>query len=179
MRDATGGWGDAELAAPGRIAASFAQLDWQAGRLLAGFIRPRDVAIVVTVGEDLRWTLDKLSVITAETLEDPLASLALLDRVKAARIAADRRNQLTHSFYLPPAGEQPLARMRASTRGGTWKGQSEPVGLADLSEVGELLAEGARGCRPARRAPGVLSAMAGSDRSAGLALFPTGTESAA
>jgi hypothetical protein len=32
--------------------------------------------------------------------------------------------------------------MKASTRGGKWKGRSEPIGLADLSEVGDLLAEG-------------------------------------
>ena len=46
-----------------------------------------------------------------------------------------------HSFYLARDGEQSRARMKASTRGGTWKGQSEPIGLADLSEVADLLAE--------------------------------------
>jgi hypothetical protein len=40
MRDRAEGWGDAELAALGRIAANFAELDWQADRLLAGFITP-------------------------------------------------------------------------------------------------------------------------------------------
>ncbi|HUZ51686.1 MAG TPA: hypothetical protein VMU94_04065 [Streptosporangiaceae bacterium] len=142
MSDSADGWEDAELAALGRIAANFAELDWQAGRMLAGFISPRDVAAILTAGADLRWTLEKLSVIAAEALGDPLASSTLLAWVKASRDLADRRNQLTHSFYLPRAGGQSLARMKASTRGGKWKGQSEPVGLADLSEVADLLAEG-------------------------------------
>lgn len=86
--------------------------------------------------------LDKLSVIAAEALGDPLASSALLDWVKASRSLADRRNQFTHSFYLPQAGEQSLTRLKASTHGGRWKGQSEPVSLADLSEVADLLAQG-------------------------------------
>lgn len=142
MRDRPDGWGDAELQALGRIAANFAELDWHAGRLLAGFISPRDVAVIVTAGADLRWTLEKLSVIAAEALGDQPAGPALLDWVKAARTLADRRNQLMHSFYLVQEEERPLARMKASTRGGKWKGQSEPIGLADLSEVADLLAEG-------------------------------------
>lgn len=40
MSDGAEGWGDAELAALGRIAANFTELDWQASRLLAGFVRP-------------------------------------------------------------------------------------------------------------------------------------------
>ncbi len=142
MSDRAEGWGDAELAALGRIAANFAELDWYAGRLLAGFISPRDVAAILTAGADLRWTLEKLSVIATEALGDPLASSTLLDWVKASLELADRRNQLTHSFYLAQAGEQSLTRMKASTRGGKWKGQSEPIRLADLSEVADLLAEG-------------------------------------
>jgi hypothetical protein len=137
------GWGDAELAALGKVAANFAELEWQASRLLAGFISPAGIAVILTVGEDFRWKLDKLSVIAAEALGDQLASSGLQDWVKASRILADRRNQLTHSSYLAGAGDQqPLTRMKASTRGGRWRGQSEPIGLADLSEVAGLLAEG-------------------------------------
>ena len=110
--------------------------------MLAGFISPRDVAFILTAGEDLRWLLDKLSVIAAEALGDLQARAALQDWVKASRLIADRRNQLTHSHYLPAAGGQALTRMKATTRGGTWKGQSQPVGLADLTEVADLLAEG-------------------------------------
>ena len=80
--------------------------------------------------------------IGAEALRDPLASSTLLAWVKASRDLADRRNQLMHSFYLARDGEQSLARMNASTRRGAWKGQAEPIGLADLSEVADLLAEG-------------------------------------
>jgi hypothetical protein len=143
MSNGAEGWGDAELAALGRVAANFAELDWQAGRLLAGFISPRDVAFIMTAGADFRWTLEKLSVIAEEALADLQARATLLDWVKASLHLADRRNQLTHSFYLPQDGQQALTRMKASTRGGRWRGQSEPVGLADLSEVADLLAEGA------------------------------------
>jgi len=142
MTDTAECWEDAELAALGRVAARFTELEWQAGRLLAGFISPRDVAFILTVGEDLRWILDKLSVIAAEALGDPLANSALQDWVKASREVAERRNQLTHSYYLSVAGGQALTRMKASTRGGKWKGQSQPIGLADLTEVAGLLAEG-------------------------------------
>jgi hypothetical protein len=142
MSDRPDGWGDAELAALGRVAANFTELDWCAGRLLAGFISPPGVAAILTAGADFRWTLEKLSVIAAEALRDPLASSTLLAWVKASRDLADRRNQLMHSFYLARDGEQSLARMKASTRGGAWKGQAEPIGLADLSEVADLLAEG-------------------------------------
>lgn len=81
------------------------------------------------------------SAIAAEALGDPLASSALRTWVKTSLELGDRRNQLMHSFYLARPGEQSLTRMKASTRGGKWKGQSEPIGL-DLSEVAVLLAEG-------------------------------------
>ncbi len=80
----------------------------------------------MTAGADLRWTLEKLSVIAAKALGDPLASSTLLAWVKASSMLVDRRNQLMHSLYLVREGEQSLARMKASTRGGNWKGQSEP-----------------------------------------------------
>ena len=142
MSDTVEGWGDAELAALGKVAANFAELEWQAGRLLAGFISPASIAVILTAGEDFRWKLDKLSVIAVEALGDPLASSALQDWVKASRILADRRNQFIHSSYLTQAGDQQsLTRMKASTRGGRWRGQSEPIGLADLSEAAGLLAD--------------------------------------
>jgi hypothetical protein len=50
MTDGAAGWGDAEFAALGRIAVNFTELDWQAGRLLVGFISPRDVAVILTAG---------------------------------------------------------------------------------------------------------------------------------
>lgn len=142
MSDRARGWADAEFAALGRIAANFAELDWQASRLLAGFISSCDVAAILTAGADLRWKLEKLSVIAVEALGNPLASSGLLAWVKASFHLADRRNQLMHSFYLPGAGDQSLTRLKASTRGGKWKAQSEPIGLADLSEIADLLAEG-------------------------------------
>jgi hypothetical protein len=85
------GWEDAELAALGRVAANFAELNWQAGRLLAGFIGPRHVAFIVTAGADFRWTLEKLSVITEEALADPQARAALLGWVKASLHLRERR----------------------------------------------------------------------------------------
>jgi hypothetical protein len=47
-----------------------------------------------------------------------------------------------HSFYLAPDGDQPLTRMKAQTRGGKWKGESELIRLADLREIAVLLAQG-------------------------------------
>lgn len=35
-----------------------------------------------------------------------------------------------------------MVRLKASTRGGKWRGHAEPLGLADLTEVADLLAEG-------------------------------------
>lgn len=142
MSDKPDGWRDAELAALGAIVVNFADLDWYAGRLLGGFIRPRDVAFIMTAGADLRWSLEKLSVIAGEALEDQEARAALLAWVKATEELASRRNKLMHSFYLGPDGDQPLTRMKAQTRGGKWKGESEPIRLADLSEVAALLAQG-------------------------------------
>lgn len=53
--------------------------------------QPHDVAFIVTAGEDLRWLLDKLSVIAAEAPGDPQAGVALQDWVKASRLIAARR----------------------------------------------------------------------------------------
>lgn len=55
-----------------------------------------------------------------------------------------RRNHLVYSSYLVRDGEQSLTRMTASTREGKWKGQSQPISFADLSEVADLLAEGVK-----------------------------------
>lgn len=118
MSDRHGGWGEPELAALGRIVTNFAELEWCADRLLAGFISPADVAILVAAGESIRWKLDKLSAIASEALADPLASSTLLGWVKTSGILVDRRNQLIHSFYLVREGEQSPTRMKASTRGG-------------------------------------------------------------
>lgn len=142
MNDRPDGWEDAELAALGAIVANFADLDWQAGRLLGGFIRPLDVAFILTAGADLRWTLEKLSVIAREALEGQEAGSALLAWAKTTGKLAGRRNKLMHSFYLAPDADRPLTRMKAWTRGGKWKGESEPVRLADLTETARLLAEG-------------------------------------
>jgi hypothetical protein len=142
MGNRPNGWGDAELAALGRIAANFTELDWYADRLLAGFISSYNVAVILTAGENIRWKLEKLSAIAVEALADPQASSTLLAWVKASGTLVERRNQLTHSFYLVREGEHSSTRMKASTRGGKWKGQSEQIGLADLSDVAALLAEG-------------------------------------
>lgn len=142
MSDRPDGWGDAELAALGRIVANFAELEWCADRLLAGFINPPDAAIILTAGESIGWKLDKLSAIAVGALADLQASSTLLTWVKASRILVERRNKLIHSFYLMREDEQSLTRMKASTRGGKWKGESEPIELAGLSEVADLLAEG-------------------------------------
>ena len=142
MSDRPDGWGSAELEALGAIVVNFADLDWQAGRLLGGFIHFRDVAFLLTAGAGLGWTLEKLSVIAREALEGQEAGSALLAWAKTTGELAGRRNKLMHSFYLAPDGDQPLTRMKAGTRGGKWKGESEPVGLADLTETARLLAEG-------------------------------------
>jgi hypothetical protein len=112
------------------------------GGCWAGLSGPRDVAFILTAGADLRWTLEKLSAIAGEALEDQEARSALLAWRKAAEELARRRNKLMHSFYLAPDGNQPLTRMKAGTRGGKWKGESEPVGLDDLGETASMLAEG-------------------------------------
>lgn len=142
MSDGPDGWTSAELEALGAIVANFADLDWYAGRLLSGFIRPRDIADVLITGETLRWKLEKLSVIAGEVLGGQDAGKVLLAWVKAGEKLASRRNKLMHSFYLTPNGDQPLTRVKAGTTGGRWKGESEPVSLAELDEVAAMLAEG-------------------------------------
>jgi hypothetical protein len=142
MSDRPDGWGNAQLAALGTIVVNFADLDWYAGRLLGGFIRPGGIAAILTAGEELRWKLEKLSVIADQTLGDQEAGSDLRTWIKAAGDLAGRRNKLMHSFYLAPDGGQPLTRMKASTRGSRWRGESEPVALADLNEVAAMIAEG-------------------------------------
>jgi hypothetical protein len=81
-------------------------------------------------------------VIARETLKGQEAGSALLVWAQTTEKLVGRRNDLMHSFYLAPDGEQPLTRMKPWTRGGKWKGVSELVGLADITETARLLAEG-------------------------------------
>lgn len=142
MTESPDGWGDAELAALGKIVANFAELEWCADRLLAGFVSPANVAILLTAGENIRWKLDKLSAIATEVLADLQAKTTLQGWIKTSLVLIGRRNDLIHSFYMARDGDRPLTRMKATTRGGRWKARSEPIDLDSLTETAGLLAEG-------------------------------------
>jgi hypothetical protein len=144
MNEADNGWRDPEFAALGKIVVHFAQLEWSAETMLEGFMRPDSVAIVMCVGENITWKLDKLATLANEVLADQAAKETLLAWVKALREMVTRRNKLMHSFYLvAPGGVQPQPqRLKASTRGGKWRGEVQPIALADLEMVAGLLAEG-------------------------------------
>jgi len=132
---------DGELHAMGKIVINFADLDFAAGHLLEGFIGG-EVATVLVAGEDIRWKLDKLAVITDEIVSDERAAQSLRDWMRTSRRLIDRRNQLMHSFYITAGGEEATRRWKASTREGKWKGQTETIALAELGEFADLLAEG-------------------------------------
>jgi hypothetical protein len=68
----------------------------------------------------------------------------LLTWIDASRSLVTRRNKLLHSFYMVEPGGVRTHRWKASTRGGKWHGEREQIGLADLQEVAELLAEGVK-----------------------------------
>ena len=121
---------------------NFAELEWRADQLLAGFIRPADVAILLTAGESIRWKLDKLSAIASEVLADPQAKSTLLGWIKASLLLISRRNELVHSFYRAWDDDQQLIRMKATTRGGQWKARFEPIDLTGLTQTAGLLADG-------------------------------------
>lgn len=137
----SGALSERELHAMGTIVVNFADLDFAAGHLLEGFIGG-DVASVLAAGEDIRWKLDKLSVIADEVVSDESAAQSLRDWVRASRMLIDRRNQLMHSFYMTADGDDAVSRWKASTRGGGWKGQKEIIVLAELGEFADLLAGG-------------------------------------
>jgi hypothetical protein len=136
------GWSDAELAALGGIVANFAELEWCADQLPAGFIQPADVAILVTAGENIRWKLDKLSAIASEILADPQAKSTLLNWINTSLLLISRRNELIHSFDLAQDDDQQLMRMKATTRGGQWEAKSEPIDRTCLAQTADLLADG-------------------------------------
>jgi len=136
------GWRDPEFAALGKIVVRFAQLDWCAETMLQGFMRPDGVAILMCAGENTSWKLEKLAAIASEVLADQSAKASLKAWIDASRTLVTQRNKLMHSFYLvAPGGIRPH-RWKASTRGGRWRGEREPIALADLEEVASLLAEG-------------------------------------
>jgi hypothetical protein len=135
-------WGHPEHAALGRIVLAFAELDWCADRLLAGFLGNDLIATLLVTGENMTWKLDKLSAIARKTLSDHEASQSLLAWVKASRQMTERRNGIMHSLFIPGDNEQRTKRMKASTRGGKWRAQAEPMDIADLAEVADLLEQG-------------------------------------
>lgn len=124
----------------GTIVINFADLDYAVGHLLEGFISG-EVATVLVAGEDIRWKLDKLSVIADEIVSDEPAARSLREWVRASRNLIDRRNQFMHSFYMTADGEEATSRWKTSTRGGKWKGQTEAIVLTELAEFADLLAE--------------------------------------
>ena len=142
MSDRRIDWADVELAALGRIIVYVAELEWYAEHLLQGFIEPDGIAVLMTVGENITWKLDKLSAIAKETLTNSEVKACLLDWVEASRTLVSRRNKLIHSFYMVGQEGSRLSRWKASTRQGKWRGETEPISLVDLREVGDLLAEG-------------------------------------
>jgi hypothetical protein len=136
------GWHDAEFAALGKIVVRFQQLDWCAEHMLKGFITPENVGILMCAGENTSWKLDKLAAVASEAVTVPEARTSLLTWVEASRSLVTRRNRLMHSFYMVEPGGILTHRWKASTRGGRWHGEMEQIGLADLVEVADLLAEG-------------------------------------
>jgi hypothetical protein len=135
-------WSTEELAALGKVVMNFTALDACTDRLLAGFISETAVAEVIVAGESIDWKLDKLQVIAADQLGDSEAKRALLGWIQAARQLKDRRNQITHSWFFDEGQVGSLTRMKASTRGGKWKGQSEPLQLDQIRELVSLIGEG-------------------------------------
>jgi len=136
------GWGEAEFAALGKIAFNFAELEYCVDYLLSGFFDDNLIATALLSGENMSWKLDKLSVLAAEAIDDPDARENLLGWVKAARVLNERRNQIMHSVYVLSEKDGSVTRMKATTKGGTWRGSSEPVDLAGLQEVAGLLGQG-------------------------------------
>ena len=76
------------------------------------------------------------------SLADPQANTTLYGWITTSLVLIGRRNDLIHSFYMPPDGDRPLTWMKATTRGGRWKARSEPIDLDSLTETADLLAEG-------------------------------------
>jgi hypothetical protein len=135
-------WTTDELAALGKVVMNFTALDACADRLLAGFISESAVAEIIVAGESITWKLEKLDVIAVEHLKGSEAKETLLDWTKATRLLNGRRNQMIHSWFFDEGNIGSLTRMKASTRGGRWKGQSEPFQLDQVQEVVSLLTQG-------------------------------------
>lgn len=138
------GWIDSEFAALGKIVVRFQQLDWCAEHMLKGFMTPGSVGILMCAGENTGWKLDKLATIASEVVTVPEAKTSLLSWVKASQCLVTRRNKLMHSFYMVEPGGILTHRWKASTRGGKWRGEMEQIGIAELTEVAGLLAEGVK-----------------------------------
>jgi hypothetical protein len=138
----TNGWGEAEFAALGKIAFNFTELEYCVDYLLSGFFKDDLVATALLSGENISWKFDKLSVLATEALKDTGVQEHLLGWVKAAKVLNDRRNELMHSLYFLSEADGSVTRMKASTRGGKWRGSSERMDLASLQEVAALLDQG-------------------------------------
>jgi hypothetical protein len=145
-------WSTDELAALGKVVMNFTALEACADRLLAGFIGQSSVAEILVAGESMTWKLEKLDVLAAEYLESTEAKMAILDWTRAAKLLNDRRNQMIHSWFFDEGKVGSLTRMKASTRGGKWKGQSEPFQLEQVQELAGLLMQGIEAAHPLARA---------------------------
>ena len=135
-------WSTDELTGLGKIVMNFSALDACLDRLLAGFIAESSVAEIIVAGQFVSWKFEKLVVIARECLDDSEAKSALLDWIKASQRLNERRNAMIHSWFVEADTIGSLTRMKASTRGGKWRGESEPVQLEQIHELVTLLEQG-------------------------------------
>jgi len=135
-------WSTDELTGLGKMVMNFSALDACVDRLLAGFIAESLVAEIIVAGQFVSWKFEKLEVIARECLYDSEAKTALLDWVKASQKLNERRNDMIHSWFVEADTVGSLTRMKTSTRGGKWRGESEPVQLEQIHELLTLLEQG-------------------------------------
>jgi hypothetical protein len=121
---------------------NFSALDACVDRLLAGFIAEPWVAEIFLAGQVVSWKFEKLEVIAHECLDDSEAKTALLGWIKASQRLNKRRNDMIHSWFVEADTTGSLTRMKASTRGGKWRGESEPLQLEQIHELVTLLEQG-------------------------------------
>ncbi len=135
-------WSTEELTGLGKMVRNFSALDACVDRLLAGFIAESSVAEIIVAGQFVSWKFEKLEVIAHECLYDSEAKTALLDWIKASKRLNERRNDMVHSWFVEGDTGGSLTRMKASTRGGKWRGESETLQLEQIRELVDLLEQG-------------------------------------
>jgi hypothetical protein len=135
-------WSTDELTGLGKMVMNFSALDACVDRLLAGFIAESSVAEIIVAGQFVSWKFEKLEVIARECLDDSEAKTALLDWIKASQRLNERRNDMIHSWFIEADTTGSLTRMKASTRGGKWRAESQPIQLDQINELITLVEQG-------------------------------------